>query len=112
MGSIGIVVNLFTAQEIEREQTGIDADFMAQIRTPEGVRGGVSIDQYLQKMDRAGIDRSLLIAVRADDLKVKGLFEISQGRVHSICSTHPKRFSGLAEVDPLRGVQGLRPGWS
>ena len=76
MGSIDIVVNLFTAQEIEREQTGIDADFMAQIRMPEGMRGGVSIDQYLQKMDRAGIDRSLLIAVRADDLKVKGLFEI------------------------------------
>ena len=65
MGYIDIVVNLFTEQEVERGQTGIDVDFMAQIRMPEDMRAGVSIDRYLQKMDRAGIDRSLLIAVRA-----------------------------------------------
>ena len=59
-------------------------------------------------MDRAGIDRSLLIAVRAGDLKVKGSFEIPYERVHSICSQHPQRFSGLAGVDPFRGMQGLR----
>jgi uncharacterized protein len=108
MGAIDIVVNLFTAQEITLGQTGFDADFMAQIRMPEEMRGGVSIDQYLQKMNRAGIDRSLLIAVRAGDLKVKGSFEIPYERVHSICSSHPKRFSGLAGVDPFRGMQGLR----
>lgn len=108
MGYIDIVVNLFTEQEVEREQTGIDADFMAQIRMPEDMRAGVSIDRYLQKMDRAGIDRSLLIAVRAGDLKVRGSFEIPYERVHAICSSHPQRFSGLAGVDPFRGMQGLR----
>ena len=108
MGYIDIVVNLFTEQEVERGQTGIDADFMAQIRMPEDMRTGVSIDRYLQKMDRAGIDRSLLIAVRAGDLKVRGSFEIPYERVHAICSSHPQRFSGLAGVDPFRGMQGLR----
>ena len=108
MGYIDIVVNLFTEQEIERGQTGIDADFMAQIRMAEDMRTGVSIDRYLQKMDRAGIDRSLLIAVRAGDLRVRGSFEIPYERVHEICSSHPQSFSGLAGVDPFRGMQGLR----
>ena len=58
MGAIDIVVNLFTAQELELGQTGIDSDFMTQVRMPDDMRGGVSIDRYLQKMDRAGIDRS------------------------------------------------------
>jgi uncharacterized protein len=108
MNAIDIVVNLFTPTEIELGQTGIDEDFMYQIRMPDDMRRGVPIDHYLQKMDRSGIDRSLLIAVRAGDLRVKGSFEIPYSRVHSICKKHPERFSGLAGVDPFRGMQGLR----
>jgi hypothetical protein len=108
MGSIDIVVNLFTADEIKAGQTGIDADFMEQVRMPESMRRGVSITAYLQKMNRAGIDRSFLIAVRAGDLNVKGSFEIPYKRVHEICISHPRRFSGLAGIDPFRGMSGLR----
>ena len=108
MNAIDIVVNLFTPTEIELGQTGIDEEFMHQIRMPEDMRRGVAIDHYLQKMDRSNIDRSLLIAVRAGDLRMKGSFEIPYSRVHSICQKHPDRFSGLAGIDPFRGMQGLR----
>ncbi len=60
MGSIDIVVNLFTAQEIANNQVGIDQDFMAQIRMPPEMRKGVSIPQYI-----AGwivVDRSTVAA--------------------------------------------------
>lgn len=107
-GAIDIVANLFTEQEVRLGQTGIDDDFMTQVRIPDAMRRGVSIDEYLAKMDRAGIERSLLIAVRAGDLRVKGSFEIPYERVHQICREHPDRFSGLAGVDPTRGMQGLR----
>lgn len=107
-GAIDIVVNLFTEREIRLGQTGIDEHFMTQVRMPPAMRQGVSIDQYLAKMDRAGIERSLLIAVRAGDLRVKGSFEIPYERVAQICREHPDRFSGLAGVDPSRGMQGLR----
>ena len=76
MGSIDIIVNLFTAQEIAKNQVGIDQDFMAQIRMPPAMRKGVSIPQYIAKMDRAGIDRSLLVAVRAGDMRMKGSFDV------------------------------------
>jgi uncharacterized protein len=108
VGSIDIVANLFTAQEIANNQVGIDQDFMAQIRMPEEMRKGVSIPQYIEKMDRAGIDRSLLVAVRAGDMRMKGSFEVPYERVHEVCQAHPDRFSGLAGVDPYRGMQGLR----
>jgi predicted TIM-barrel fold metal-dependent hydrolase len=59
-------------------------------------------------MDRAGIERSLLIAVRAGDINVKGGFELPYERVHEVCQQYPQRFSGLAGIDPFRGMQGLR----
>ncbi len=107
-GAIDIVCNLFTPQEVDLGQTGLDEDFKTQIRMPEAIRGGVSIEDYLGKMDRAGIGRSLLVAVRAGDIRVKGSFEIPYLRVHEVCKQFPDRFSGLAGIDPFRGMGGLR----
>ena len=107
-GSIDIVCNLFTPEEVKNNQTGVDDAFKGQVRMDPGMRGGVTMEQYLLKMDRSGIDRSLLLAVRAGDLNVRGSFEIPYSRVAEICAEHPTRFSGLAGVDPFRGMQGLR----
>ena len=107
-GHIDIVCNLFTPREVAEGRTGLDEDFKAQVRMDQAIRGGVSIDDYLAKMDRAGIERSLLIAVRAGDLRVQGSFEVPYDYVLEACRAHPDRFSGLAGVDPTRGMQGLR----
>ena len=107
-GHIDIVCNLFTPREVAEGRTGLDEDFKAQVRMDEAIRGGVSIDDYLKKMDRAGIERSLLIAVRAGDLRIQGSFEVPYEYVLEACRAHPDRFSGLAGVDPSRGMQGLR----
>jgi predicted TIM-barrel fold metal-dependent hydrolase len=72
------------------------------------MRPGVSMAQYIKRMDRAGIERSLLIAVRAGDLRVRGSFEVPYDVVAKICRKYPDRFSGLAGIDPTRGMQGLR----
>jgi hypothetical protein len=108
VGAIDIVVNLFTEQEIREGRVGIDREFMQQVRMPKEMQEGVSVEEYLAKMDRARIDRSVLIAVRAGDMRMQGSFEIRYERVHEICREHPDRFSGLAGVDPFRGMQGLR----
>lgn len=108
VAAIDIVCNLFTEQEIRLGQVGVDEAFMDKVRFPPEMRGGVSIEKYLEKMDLAGIERSFLVAVRAGDLRVQGSFEIPYERVAGICQTHPDRFCGLAGVDPTRGMQGLR----
>lgn len=107
-GAIDIVCNLFTPEEVSAGRTGLDETFKAQVRMPEEIRGGVTMERYLEKMDRAGIERSLLIAVRAGDINVRGSFEIPYERVHEICVRYPGRFAGLAGIDPFRGMQGLR----
>jgi predicted TIM-barrel fold metal-dependent hydrolase len=106
--AIDIVCNLFTEQEVREGRTGIDEHFLDQVRFPMELRQGVSIDDYLRRMDAAGIEHSLLIAVRAGDLRMKGSFEVTYERVAEVCRAHPTRFSGLAGVDPFRGMQGLR----
>lgn len=108
MGAIDIVCNLFTPREVSEGRTGVDQDFLEKIRFPDELRKGVTIEDYLRKMDAAGVERSLLIAVRAGDLRMKGSFEIPYEYVHEICRRYPDRFSGLAGVDPYRGMQGLR----
>ena len=107
-GAIDIVVNAFTPQEVENKQTGFDANFMAQVRMPEEMRGGVTIEDYLRKMDAAGIERSLLIAVRAGEPAWQGSFEIPYQQIAQYCDAYPDRFSGLAGVDPTRGIQQLK----
>jgi predicted TIM-barrel fold metal-dependent hydrolase len=107
-GYIDIVCNLYDPEGVRKQQTGIDANFKRQIRMDPRMWGGVAVSQYLRKMDRAGIERSLLIAVRAGDLNVRGSFEVPYQRVARVCAKYPDRFSGLAGVDPTRGIAQLR----
>lgn len=107
-GVIDIVCNVFTPEALRKGQTGLDAQFKRQVRMPKDMRDGVSIPDYVKRMDRAGIERSLLIAVRCGDLRVRGSFEIPYEQVAKICAKYPARFSALAGVDPTRGMAGLR----
>lgn len=107
-GAIDIVCNLFTEVEVLEGRTGFDSNFMEQVRMPEEMRKGVSIKKYIEKMDRAGVERSFLIAVRAGSQQLKGSFDIPYERVAEICAKYPDRFSGLAGIDPFRGMQQLR----
>lgn len=107
-GIIDPVVNVFTPESFDRGEIGTDDHFRSKVRVNPEHRGGVSIKDYLKKMDRAGIERSFLIANRNGDLRVRGSVETPYERVHEICSKYPDRFSGLAGVDPFRGMAGLR----
>jgi predicted TIM-barrel fold metal-dependent hydrolase len=107
-GYIDIVCNLYDPEAVRKGQTGLDDAFKKQVRMDKRLWGGIRVGDYIKKMDRAGIERSLLIAVRAGDLNVSGSFEIPYARVAKVCNKYPDSFSGLAGIDPFRGMQGLR----
>jgi predicted TIM-barrel fold metal-dependent hydrolase len=88
-GAIDIVVNVFTPEAFAEGRIPTDGRFREQVRTKESDRRGVSIEDYLRKMDRAGIERSFLIAVRCGDLRVKGSVEIPYEWVRDICAKYP-----------------------
>jgi predicted TIM-barrel fold metal-dependent hydrolase len=108
MKAIDIVCNLFTPRAVSEGRTGIDDAFLDQVRFPDELRGGVELPDYVARMDEAGIERSLLIAVRAGDLRIRGSFEVPYDYVDAACRQYPDRFTGLAGIDPTRGMQGLR----
>ena len=106
-GSIDIVCNLRTPTEVQRGQSPSDDTFGKQLRQTSEIRRGVTIPKYLRMMDAAGVERSLLIAVRAGDLRVKGSVHIPYERVAAICRKYPDRFSGLTGIDPTLGMEQL-----
>lgn len=55
-GFVDIVCNLYSPRTVSEGRTGLDEDFKSQVRMPEDMRAGVSIDDYLGRMERAGID--------------------------------------------------------
>ncbi len=107
-GAIDIVCNLYTPEMVAEGRTGLDDEFKSQIRMSDEMRNGITNQAYIEKMDRAGIDRSLMIAVRAGDINKAGGFEVPYEAVAKACADHPDRFSGLAGIDPFRGMEQLR----
>ena len=106
-GAIDIVVNMYTpeimAAESFRRMTVSD-----QVRMESDHRTGLRHEEYIGKMDRAGIERSLLIAVRCGDRRMSTSSEIPYERVYEASRKYPDRYSGLAGIDPMRGVAGLK----
>ena len=107
-GAIDIVVNVYTPEAFAEGRIPTDDAFRAKVKVAGADRRGVTIEQYLEKMDRAGIERSFLIAGRCGDLRVTGSTEIPYEWVAEICRKYPHRFSGLAGLDPTRGIAGLK----
>lgn len=107
-GAIDIVAHLVTPESFARGEVTTDDGFRAQTRQAADRWRGFSVDDYLAKMDRAGIERCLLVANRNGDLRVRHSTETPYAVVHEVCARHPERFSGLAGIDPTRGMGGLR----
>lgn len=108
IGVIDCVVAPHTPLEVEHGQVGVDEHFMDKVRMPEAMRRGEPMESYVARMDRAGVETSLLIAVAAGDLRMKYSFHIPYDRVADYCARFPGRFCGLAGIDPSRGMRGLR----
>lgn len=107
-GIIDAVVHVFTPDAFDRGSVTSDPSFRAKVRVDPNEQNGVTIEEYLKKMDRAGVERSFLIANRNGDMRVKGSGETPYAVVYDICKKYPDRFSGLAGIDPTRGMAGLR----
>jgi hypothetical protein len=75
-GAIDIVVNFYTPQVIAEGRAPTDETFRDQVRIDESHRRGLTIEQYIEKMDRAGIERSLLVATRCGDRRMNTSTEI------------------------------------
>ena len=58
-GAVDIVVNMYTPEVIGRGIMPTDDNFKDKVRLEGDYRKGLTHEQYIEKMDRAGIERSL-----------------------------------------------------
>lgn len=107
-GAIDIVVNMYTPEVIAQGRVPTDEGFRDKVRVEGRHRTGLTHEQYIEKMDRAGIERSFLIAFRCGDRRMRGSVEIPYEMVHEACRKYPHRYSGLAGINPLVGIAGLK----
>jgi predicted TIM-barrel fold metal-dependent hydrolase len=107
-GAIDIVCLPHTPREVADDQTGVDATFMDKVRMTPQMRRGIPLEDYVGRMDRAGIEQSLLVAPRCGDLRMKYSYHVPYERIAGYCEQFPGRFRGVAGVDPSRILPGLR----
>ena len=107
-GAIDIVCNAFTPEALDQAWMSTDRDFRAKVRVRPEYRDGVPIEQYIEMMDRAGIERSFLIAQRSGDIRVRGSAHMPYEYIAELVSRRPDRFSGLAGIDPSDIMDGMR----
>lgn len=109
VGAIDICIQPYTRIEAQGHRLGLDENFFSKVRIGDDMRDqGIPMEDYISMMDRAGIEHSLVAACCCGDLRIKHSSFIPYEQVREYCDRWPTRFSGLAGINPSRGLEGVR----
>ncbi|MEN9773987.1 MAG: hypothetical protein RL322_1057 [Pseudomonadota bacterium] len=106
--AIDIVVNPMTPEIVRMRPAWTRTFIQGKIGRDSSVVEGITHQQMLEMMDRAGIERSFLIATRTGQLGLPGSWHLPYEVVAEAVQQYPDRFSGLAGLDPTEGMAGVR----
>ncbi len=106
--AIDAVVNIWTPEALAHRPDWRDDFFVGKMGVDQETSAGTPLDEMLQRMDRAGIERGFLIATRAGPLGHPSCYRIPYEIVAEACAKAPDRLYGLAGIDPLDGMKGVR----
>jgi uncharacterized protein len=107
IGAIDVVVNPYTP-EIVAARPAWSREFLGDKIGIGDQLPGISVEDYLEKMDRAGIERSFLIAAKLGPAWDEMSFHLQVEVVAEMVAAHPDRFHGLVGADPTAGMAELR----
>lgn len=105
--AIDAVVNLWT-EEALRLRPDWGHDFFVGKMKSSAARTPLTMEQMLEQMAAAGVERGFLVAARSGRLGLKGSYHMPYEIVARACEKFPGRFYGLAGIDPTQGMSGLR----
>lgn len=106
--AIDCVVNPITPEIMQLRPAWSRAFWHGKIGRQSSIADGVSHANMLAMMDRAGIERALLIATKTGQLGIPGSWHLPYSIVAEAVQKHPERFSALAGLDPTEGMAGVR----
>lgn len=105
---IDVVCNLLTPEIVESRPKWLQTFHTEKIGVDIGRVSGLSVDQHVELLDAAGIDRAFLIAVKMGRKGLPVGYQMDMKYVVEAVQRHPDRFSGLIGVDPFSSLAGLR----
>jgi len=109
MKAIDFGTNLFTEEANRiRPKEHLRQFYTQKIGIEPRMMEGISVEEMLEKMDRAGIEIALLIATKAGPLGPPYTYHLPYKMVADVVNKYPDRFRGLAGIDPTEGMKGVR----
>ncbi len=106
-GIIDTVVNIWTPEALKHRPDWRTDFFVGKLGVDKNTSDGVSLEQLLEKMDDAQIEKAFLIATRAGPTGHPSCYRIPYELVAETCAQAPERLYGLAGIDPLDGMDGV-----
>jgi predicted TIM-barrel fold metal-dependent hydrolase len=103
--AIDTVVNIWTAAALEGRPDR--RSFYEKMRMPAEFHEGIPLKVMLERMDAAGIERSMLIAAKVGIKGHPSCYQVPYEVVREAINEYPDRFYGLAGIDPTEGMKGV-----
>ena len=97
--AIDTVVNIWTAEALSHRPGWTDEFFVGKVKGKHG-SGGISLEQMLEGMDAANIERGFLVAAKSGRVGLPGCYHMPPEVVADAVAKYPGRFFGLLGVDP------------
>ena len=113
--AIDIVVNLWTTEVTANYPPHLDEfwDLMASSRGLDKFAGndttkkGIPVEDEIAEMDRAGVEKGLLLATTGGDVGSAIFFEKHIDIIHRTCQQYPDRFKGIVGINPSKILEWL-----
>lgn len=106
--AIDAVVNIWTPEALSHRPDWKDEFFAGKMRAKDSLMSGLSLDEMIERMEKAGIGHGFLIAAKAGRVGLPGCYHMPPSVVAEAVDTHRGRFSGLVGIDPYTGMDGVR----
>jgi len=106
--AIDLGANLFTEEVVGLRPAWCSQFYTGKFSVTEKTLPGVTLEEMVAKMDRAGIEMALLIACKVGPLGPPQTWHLPYEIVKDAVSKYPDRFRGLAGIDPTEGMEGVR----
>jgi len=106
--AIDAVVNIWTREALSHRPDWGDEFFVGKMNAENDLMAGLSLEEIIEKMEEAGIDKAFLIAARAGRVGLPGCYHMPYSVVADASAKYPERFYGLAGIDPFEGMDGVR----
>jgi len=105
--AIDAAVNIWTPEALSHRPGWTDQFFMGKVKGRHS-SAGISLEDMVSEMDRAGIGHGFLIAAKSGRQGLPGCYHMPPKVVADAVAKYPDRFSGLIGIDPFQGMEGVR----